>query len=233
MTATDIKHALSRKHHKDFYIDNVKTGPTYFNNSLRIIDFWVMNKSWAHNLVTAYEIKVSVSDFNRDSKWVEYLPYCEKFYFAVPKKLISVLDVERKAKEADIPPSHVGLIYIHENLLSTRIIIRPIERKVELPPEIFQYILMNKISPDRYPFFSHDKEYFEAWLAYKRSNRNVGYMVKGKINEELRRISIENENYNRFINQIERKMDIKMERGTFYPHVEFRKFTKALEAYHD
>lgn len=30
------------------------------------------------------EIKSSVADFRADRKWIEYLPYCDRFYFAVP-----------------------------------------------------------------------------------------------------------------------------------------------------
>ena len=32
------------------------------------------------------EIKSSVEDFRGDRKWREYLPYCERFYFAVPER---------------------------------------------------------------------------------------------------------------------------------------------------
>ncbi len=31
------------------------------------------------------EVKVSVEDFRGDRKWREYLPYCDRFYFAVPE----------------------------------------------------------------------------------------------------------------------------------------------------
>ena len=31
------------------------------------------------------EVKVSVEDFCGDRKWREYLPYCDRFYFAVPE----------------------------------------------------------------------------------------------------------------------------------------------------
>ena len=31
------------------------------------------------------EVKVSVGDFCGDRKWREYLPYCDRFYFAVPE----------------------------------------------------------------------------------------------------------------------------------------------------
>ncbi|WP_084420901.1 MmcB family DNA repair protein [Henriciella litoralis] len=49
--------------------------------------------------ITIVEVKSSVPDFRADAKWPDYLPYCDRFYFAVghgfPKDLI---------------PEHVGLI---------------------------------------------------------------------------------------------------------------------------
>lgn len=33
--------------------------------------------------ITMVEIKSSVADFRADSKWPEYRPYCDRFYFAV------------------------------------------------------------------------------------------------------------------------------------------------------
>lgn len=31
------------------------------------------------------EVKSSVADFRSDNKWPDYLPYCDRFYFAVPE----------------------------------------------------------------------------------------------------------------------------------------------------
>jgi hypothetical protein len=33
--------------------------------------------------ITMVEIKSSVADFRSDSKWPEYIPFCDRFYFAV------------------------------------------------------------------------------------------------------------------------------------------------------
>lgn len=35
--------------------------------------------------IAAIEIKVSLADFRADEKWVEYLEYCDRYYFAVPE----------------------------------------------------------------------------------------------------------------------------------------------------
>lgn len=45
------------------------------------------------------EIKSSVEDFRSDAKWHEYIPYCDKYYFAVSQ-----------AFPTDILPEHTGLI---------------------------------------------------------------------------------------------------------------------------
>ncbi len=34
--------------------------------------------------IIAVEIKVSLEDFRGDGKWVEYLDYCDRYFFAVP-----------------------------------------------------------------------------------------------------------------------------------------------------
>lgn len=46
----------------------------------RRIDVMNLDKK---GVFTAVEVKSSVSDFRADTKWQEYLPYCDRFYFAV------------------------------------------------------------------------------------------------------------------------------------------------------
>lgn len=38
----------------------------------------------ADGLVTIVEIKVALADLRGDCKWIDYLPYCDRFYWAVP-----------------------------------------------------------------------------------------------------------------------------------------------------
>ncbi len=46
----------------------------------------------ANGDITIVEIKSSVADFRADNKWPEYIPFCDRFYFAVshdfPQNLI-------------------------------------------------------------------------------------------------------------------------------------------------
>jgi hypothetical protein len=56
-------------------------------------------------IVTIVEIKVSKADFLGDTKWVEYLDYCDRFFWAVPKGFdLALLDRETAL------PARTGLI---------------------------------------------------------------------------------------------------------------------------
>ncbi|HEX2623668.1 MAG TPA: MmcB family DNA repair protein, partial [Sphingomicrobium sp.] len=49
----------------------------------------------AKGQLTIVEIKVSRADLIGDGKWTDYLDYCDRFYWAVPQSLASLLDEER------------------------------------------------------------------------------------------------------------------------------------------
>jgi hypothetical protein len=53
---------------------------------------------------TIVEIKVAKSDLVNDGKWLDYLDYCDRFYWAVPPHLAAVLEEERYL------PREAGLI---------------------------------------------------------------------------------------------------------------------------
>lgn len=53
----------------------------------------------ADGSITIVEVKSSVQDFRCDSKWPEYIDYCDCFYFAAPADM-----------DLSIFPSHTGLI---------------------------------------------------------------------------------------------------------------------------
>jgi hypothetical protein len=50
--------------------------------------------------LTIVEIKVSRADLAGDSKWTDYLDYCDRFFWAVPSQLAGLLDEERFLPEA-------------------------------------------------------------------------------------------------------------------------------------
>jgi hypothetical protein len=54
--------------------------------------------------LTIVEIKVAKSDLLGDGKWLDYLEYCDRFYWAVPPYLAHILEQERYL------PGEAGLI---------------------------------------------------------------------------------------------------------------------------
>src|SRR3954470_13173999 len=53
---------------------------------------------------TIVEIKVAKADLLGDGKWLDYLEYCDRFFWAVPPHLARILDEERYL------PGEAGLI---------------------------------------------------------------------------------------------------------------------------
>ena len=45
--------------------------------------------------LTIVEIKVSKADLLGDCKWIDYLDYCDRFFWAVPAELAAICDGER------------------------------------------------------------------------------------------------------------------------------------------
>lgn len=54
--------------------------------------------------LTIVEIKVAKADLLGDQKWVDYLDYCDHFFWAVPPYLAAILEEERYL------PGEAGLI---------------------------------------------------------------------------------------------------------------------------
>lgn len=50
-------------------------------------------------LLTIVEIKTTAADYRADRKWIEYVPYCDAFYFAVPGEF-----------DRSLLPADVGII---------------------------------------------------------------------------------------------------------------------------
>lgn len=106
-TEAEILKAL-RSWHKisgSLFFQHVKTGDSMGRSQLRILDGLHVKIAWAKPVFEGYEVKISRSDFLRDTKYTEYLPYCTHFSFVVPDKMV------RK----DELPDHIGLIYYKED----------------------------------------------------------------------------------------------------------------------
>lgn len=185
-----IKRALSKRHHEDFYLTEVKTGPTHYGSDLHILDAIAIRKSWANPCVTGYEIKVQRSDFTRDEKWMAYLQYCHQFAFVCPKGLI----------QPDELPVDVGLVYYNPETGSLHTRRKPVYRHVTIPSNMLMYIIMNRLDSDRHPFFSSKKEYFEALIEDKAERRSLKLMVSKKLKQIL-------EDYENQIRELQWRVD--------------------------
>ncbi|MBU2701127.1 hypothetical protein Ga0466249_002238 [Sporomusaceae bacterium BoRhaA] len=109
MTESDIIKYLYAWHCKrgELFFPHVKTGSSwlYKGRQLRILDGLAIKISWTSPEFTGYEIKISRSDFLRDKKHNEYLPYCTGFSFVCPDKMIKKDEIEE----------NIGLIYVKED----------------------------------------------------------------------------------------------------------------------
>lgn len=81
--------------------------------------------------LTIVEIKVAKADLLGDSKWTDYLDYCDRFFWAVPPNLASICNGER------FMPNEAGLIVAdrYDAVLMREALHRPLapaRRKAEL-----------------------------------------------------------------------------------------------------
>lgn len=180
--ADEILYALAKKHQNSVrqpagFFTQVRNGPTQQarRGELRIIDGLAIRKSWTHPHIIGYEVKVSRADFVGDTKWMDYLPMCHELYFACPSGLIKPEEV------GDV----VGLIWYNPEtkVLTTRK--KAVFRNIEIPWTMLWHIIMSHLDDDRHPFFSDQREKLQAWLEDKRSRRFMGYVVEGKLWQQL------------------------------------------------
>ena len=85
----------------------------------------------AKGALTIVEIKVAKADLLGDSKWTDYLEYCDRFFWAVPPDLASICNGER------FMPNEAGLIVAdrYDAVLMREALHRPLapaRRKAEL-----------------------------------------------------------------------------------------------------
>lgn len=172
MDASVVLSLLRKKHHADLFVSECKAGPTMGSSHFRL-DAWVMPRSWAHRQCTGYEIKVARSDFLKDDKWPQYLDCCQLFYFVAPAGVIEKGEI----------PEPAGLLQVTKNGRSLRTIKKAPLREVDIPEELWRYVLMSraKITPARMNEGQDKREYWEEWLREKVIDHEFGRQVAGKI----------------------------------------------------
>lgn len=172
-----ILHALSKRHHEDTWLTEVKTGSTMHTpaGELGRFDGLAIKKSWSKPCITGYEVKVDRQDFLRDEKWPMYRSLCHRFYFAAPVGLIAPEEL------AD----DVGLITFNPENGSIRTAKKATFRSIEISSDLLYYIVISRTDNDRHPFFSSAREQLEAWLYEKDERRTLGRNVRSKLIREI------------------------------------------------
>lgn len=171
----EIKRALSKRHNDEFFLTEVKTGPSTMTETLRF-DALSIKKSWTKPCFTGYEVKVSRNDFLHDDKYTHYRDYCHRLYLVCPKDLIKPEEI----------PEDIGIMYYNadKNTLFTKRVARL--REINLPVGLLYYILLSRLTNDVHPFFSTNREYIEAYIQDKAKKRDLAYTFKGKLIGEVK-----------------------------------------------
>lgn len=194
--ADQIKHALSKRHDDDFFCTEVKNGPSY-TGELLIMDALAMRKSWANPCISAYEIKVSRSDFQKDQKWPGYLKYCNQFSFVCPKGLI----------DQDELPAEVGLIYYNPEKQTLYTKRKAKHRLIDPPVDLYIYLLMSRIESDRHPFFTNRREFIQAYLNDKENRRRLAFELGSKMSNEIKDMDDELRDLQFEVNRMRKKVE--------------------------
>ena len=173
MIADQIINMLALKHFKDVFVPECKDGCSQ-GGHLRL-DAWVMKKSWAHPLITGYEVKVSRSDFENDEKWRGYLPYCNEFYFVCPHGLIQPEEL----------PDETGLMWVSKT--GSRLYRKKKARyRTDLQLlDIYKYVIMcrSQIKKNTYDGDMSRVDYWQQWLEENDEKKHLGYNVSKKVRE--------------------------------------------------
>ncbi len=190
ITANDILKLLDNRHPIEKYVtvSECKVGASWTSDRCPRLDMWTMARSWAHPSFIGYEIKVNRSDFIKDNKWPDYLPYCTEFYFVCPPDVISINEI----------PADAGLIITSKNCNKLFIRKKAPYRDIEIPQSILLYILMcrTQITNDLYnkrPSHVIWQERLEQMKKNKHTGHTLSYLISEKVNKEVREIKKKND----------------------------------------
>lgn len=168
---------LSARHAGDLFVPECKDGPTQTANHLRL-DAWAMARSWTNPAFDGYEIKVSRSDWTRDSKVQAYLPLCNRLWIVCPSGLI---------QKEEIPES-MGLLWASKEgarLLTKK---KAPYRQIEPPVNLLRYVLMCRVSIQREREAYESREAragrFAAFVQGRIDMQSIGSEVSRKLRAE-------------------------------------------------
>lgn len=166
---------LRTRHVGDVYYEE----PVIKQGALRM-DAWAMIKSWAHPRVIGYEVKQSRSDFLKDHKMQDYLPYCNEMYLVCPHGIVDPNEVNES----------FGLIFVAST--GTKLITRKKApwRDVQIPEQFYRSLLFSKASNDLMSMTAREQEVMrrldqlrdlEAYAEGRKSLAELGGIVSSRI----------------------------------------------------
>lgn len=147
------------------------------------VDAIAIRPSYAHYLITGYEIKVSRADFLGDTKWPAYLKMCHQLYFCTPHGVVDDI--------SEIPETCGLLEYRGTESRPFKIIKKAPIRDIDSPEEMYKYLLFkycnaqyNKV--DRVEDLSRPDrvEVFKKYLADKAEFEDIGFRLSKKLRED-------------------------------------------------
>lgn len=178
-----IKDALRLKHTNDFFLTEVKNGPSGWQGSNVRMDAMAIKKSWSQPNIIGYEIKVSRADFEQDHKWPKYYEQCHTFSFVCPRGLIQPEEL----------PEDVGLIWYNEEKMTLFTKRKAQYRRIEMHAGLLLYIIMNRLDSERVPVYSDTEMYLQNYMERKKAKKFFGEQVGSKMATELEVTNREND----------------------------------------
>jgi len=169
---------IERRHTNDVFVPECKDGATQFGSHVRL-DAWAMKRSWAHPLTTGYEIKVSRSDFLRDTKLPAYLDLCNQLYLVCAPGVC----------DPDEVPEQCGLLIpakTGSRLFTKR---KAQHREIDEPSALYKYVLMSRAVISAYPRWNDSEssvQFWTKWLENRELDRRLGERVGKALREEIK-----------------------------------------------
>lgn len=200
MNATEVIQLLAEKHSNDIFVSECKNGPTTSaaRGQMRRMDAWVMARSWRHLALTAYEVKVSRSDFLNDKKWPAYLTCCNHFYFVCPTGLIQPDEVHKDC----------GLMWVSKTGRKLYTKKKAPSRDIEPPLDVLNYVLICRAKIGAEQYERNNLEYWKTWLEAEEDKWTVGSNVGRKLHDmykrDVRDVQVNNDNLTARIKQLEK-----------------------------
>jgi len=185
VTSGDIKKALANAHYGEFFMAEVKNGPT--GTGMLKLDALAIYKSWSHQRMVGYEIKISRADFLQDGKMHLYLPYVHEFYVVCPAKMIDKKEI----------PDDMGLMWFNPDTGELKMKKKAAHRNITIDPDMMWYIMMYRLESDRYPFHDSRTDYIKGYIDFSRDKRSLGQRLRTVLSQKIDHLEMEVERLSR------------------------------------